>query len=158
MESQSRFVRAFGDSPYYLTLVKFAAKVDLAAQRLTRGRVGLLTLGGFPNLLLTTKGRKTGAERTVSLLYVPHGDDMIVVGSNFGQATHPAWTANLAAAGRAVVRVEGETFSVIAHPVRAEQRAELWAHVIEHWPDYTDYAARSQRELRMFVLSRESER
>jgi deazaflavin-dependent oxidoreductase (nitroreductase family) len=153
MESQSRFVRKFGDSPYYVPLVKAMAKIDLGMQKLTRGRVGLLTIGGFPNLLLTVSGRRSGVPRTVSLLYVPQGTKMIVVGSNFGQSEHPAWTANLAAAGRATVRIKKDIFEVRATLVAGPEREPVWEEVLRAWPDYEAYSERAGRELRLFVLT-----
>src|SRR5829696_3424196 len=45
----------------------------------------------------TTTGRKSGKEHTVPLLYLPDGENLVVVGSNGGTATHPAWWLNLTA-------------------------------------------------------------
>ena len=52
-------------------------------------------LPGQRFLLLTTRGRRTGLERTQPLLYVRDGDDFVVVGSNGGDDRPPAWWLNL---------------------------------------------------------------
>jgi hypothetical protein len=58
--------------------------VGLAAGliRLTNGRIARLWRRQV--LLLTTRGRKSGKERTVPLQFFPDGDDMIVVAANSG--------------------------------------------------------------------------
>jgi deazaflavin-dependent oxidoreductase (nitroreductase family) len=47
-------------------------------------------------LVLTTIGRKSGRQRHVVLQYFTEGDSMIVVATNDGGATHPAWYLNSA--------------------------------------------------------------
>ncbi len=52
---------------------------------------------GFPVLLLTTVGAKTGTERTHALGGFPDGDDAwLIVASMGGAVRHPAWCLNLA--------------------------------------------------------------
>lgn len=155
-QSDSAFVRLFGERPWYAQAVKKVAKVDLALQKISGGRFGMLRIAGFPNLLLTTTGRKTGRSRAVCLMYVPYGTDYIVVGSNIGQPTHPAWSANLIANPSATVTTDGKAFSVLARLVTGRDRDAVWGHVVNSWPDFATYAERAgSRELRVFVLSKE---
>jgi deazaflavin-dependent oxidoreductase (nitroreductase family) len=157
-KSQSAFVRMFGDSKWYAGAVKKLAVFDLLLHKVSRGRMGLLTMAGFPNLMLTTTGRKTGARRSVCLLYVPRGDDYVVVASNMGQSEHPAWSANLLADPHADVLERGRTVQVNAQYVTGDSRAAIWRHVVASWPDYETYAERAgNRELRIFVLSKVAE-
>jgi len=58
-----------------------------------------------PVLMLTTTGRRSGAPRTTPLLYAQDGEDLVIVGSNWGQQHHPAWSANLLAHPEAEVQV-----------------------------------------------------
>lgn len=46
--------------------------LDKQIQRSTRGRWSILRIAGLPNLMLTVKGRKSGAPRTTPLLCVPY--------------------------------------------------------------------------------------
>ncbi|GAA1759367.1 nitroreductase family deazaflavin-dependent oxidoreductase [Luedemannella helvata] len=124
--------------------------LDRLVARLTRGRATAL---GLPSLLLTTTGRRSGEPRTQPLLYVADGDDFIVIGSNWGQTRHPAWTANLLAQPAAVVDVRGRTVPVRGELVTGEDRDELWALLLRAWPAYATYADRAGgRELRIFRL------
>jgi deazaflavin-dependent oxidoreductase (nitroreductase family) len=64
--------------------------------RLTRG--GIARLVRVNVLILTTRGRRSGRERTVLLAYFPQGESFVVVAANGGQPRHPAWYLNLRAA------------------------------------------------------------
>src|SRR4051794_12205699 len=63
----------------------------------TDGRRTLLGPIGAPMMLIETIGRKSGEPRISPLLFARDGMSIIVVGSNFGQEFHPAWTGNLLA-------------------------------------------------------------
>jgi deazaflavin-dependent oxidoreductase (nitroreductase family) len=52
---------------------------------------------GVPTLLLTTRGRKTGALRRTALIYGRDGDSYVVVASIGGAPKHPEWYLNLVA-------------------------------------------------------------
>src|SRR5262245_26783986 len=51
---------------------------DKVVARLTRGRLVTFGLRELPTLLLTTTGRRTGAARTVPILYLADGDAFVV--------------------------------------------------------------------------------
>jgi deazaflavin-dependent oxidoreductase (nitroreductase family) len=144
-----------GKRQWFADLGKKLVPFDLAVQRTTQGRVSLLRLFGLPWLVLTAIGRKSGQPRSVPLLYVPHGNEYVVVGSNWGEKHHPAWSANLLAHPEAEVQARGRTIPVLAREVTGEEREELWREVItKTWPAYDTYAERARgRELRVFALS-----
>ncbi len=52
---------------------------------------------GFPLLLLTSKGAKSGAERVNLIGYFDIDDKIYVVGSAAGRDSSPAWVFNLRA-------------------------------------------------------------
>src|SRR5438034_1014549 len=76
------------------TVGRFIYPVHRMLYRLTGGRVGQKSAQG-PMLLLTTTGRKSGQPRTQPLLYMPDGDNYVVVASNGGRDQPPAWWLNL---------------------------------------------------------------
>ena len=90
------FTRAAGDHQPLKERIKTRIEhevdtrsVRLAATliRLTKGRIARLWRRQV--LLLTTRGRKSGLERTVPLQFFPDGDDMIVVAANSGLPSPP---------------------------------------------------------------------
>ena len=113
------------------------------------------TLGtGLPMIFLTTTGRHSGEPRTSPLLYLHAGDDLVVVGTNYGGPSHPSWTYNLDAQPAATVsRPRSEPVPVTARRATAEEREAHWARFVEMWPGYEAYQARApHREARMYVL------
>jgi deazaflavin-dependent oxidoreductase (nitroreductase family) len=125
--------------------------------RLTDGRVSVIQVGrhrAVPELLLVTRGARTGAERRTPVLYLEEGPRLFVVGSNFGRERHPAWTGNLRANPEAEVVLHGEQRRVRASPVGAEDFARLWPRMLEIWPPWSVYRTRTDREFRAFYLDR----
>ncbi|GAB3289965.1 nitroreductase family deazaflavin-dependent oxidoreductase [Parasphingorhabdus pacifica] len=154
MKALSRFAQSLGKQEWFAKVGMKLAPVDLAVQERTGGRVSLLRMAGLPYLVLTTTGRRSGRPRSVPLLYVPHGADYLVVGSNWGQQHHPSWSANLLAHPDASVREREREVAVRGRLVTGEERERLWRDVItKTWPAYDNYAERAgDRELRVFAL------
>src|ERR687890_118926 len=90
------------------TLVKLAWKVGSGVHtglyRATGGKLGG-RMGKNPILLLNTVGRKSGKKRVTPLLYVVDGEDYVIIASQGGAPTHPAWYLNLMANQDATVEV-----------------------------------------------------
>lgn len=127
-------------------------KLDRLSQRLSGGRF-LISSVFVPAIVLSTTGAKSGLPRTSPLAAMPDGDGFIVVGSNWGGATHPSWTANLLAHPDAEVGFRGRTIPVTAHLLTAVEKAAVWPRLLEVWPTYDTYVERSGRELRVFRLA-----
>jgi deazaflavin-dependent oxidoreductase (nitroreductase family) len=103
--------------------------------------------------VLETTGAKSGQRRTTPLACLPEDDgSFLVVGSNFGRESHPAWTANLRANPSATVTFRGRTVPVTASPLDAGEKAEVWPRLTAVWPNYDRYTEVSGRDLRVFRL------
>ena len=127
--------------------------LDRPLMRLSGGRLAMTF--GLPTLLLTTTGRKSGRPRSAPLLYLRHGDDLVLIGTSFGSTTHPAWYLNLLANPRASVLLDGATFVVTAREAEPGERPELWRKATHLYGGYEKYKARvGAREIPMIVLSR----
>jgi len=96
------------------------------AYRLSRGLVGR-HVGGRPALLLTTRGRRTGRDRTAALIYARRGEDLVVIGSNGGSHHHPGWYWNLTADPHVDVQRGRKRTAATARTATGEERRELWA-------------------------------
>jgi deazaflavin-dependent oxidoreductase (nitroreductase family) len=117
------------------------------------GRRTLLGPIGAPTLLLETVGRKSGQTRISPLLFARDGDSVIVVGSNFGQAHHPAWTANLIAHPQAEVVVGGRRIPVTATLLTGEEAEAAYQKMVEVTTVYSTYRGRTDRQIRVFRLT-----
>ncbi|MGY4102916.1 nitroreductase family deazaflavin-dependent oxidoreductase [Nocardia sp. R16R-3T] len=135
-------------APLVLRLERFVRWVS-------RGRHGVLDLAGLPSIEITVAGRRTGIPRTTSLLYVPRGDDFLVIGSNWGSLEHPVWSANLRAASTAIVRLKGEQFDVTVTEVTGMDHKRAWDLAVEFWPGYEmECELSGGRVFRIFELRR----
>ena len=121
----------------------------------TNGAEGYEWRNGAPILILTTKGRKSGEERTNALIFGRHGDDYLVVGSKGGSPAPPAWYLNLVADPAVHVQVKGDRFAAHARTATAEEKPELWKIMTAVWPDYDSYQQRTEREIPVVILTRD---
>jgi deazaflavin-dependent oxidoreductase (nitroreductase family) len=133
-------------------LARYVVGLDRLLQRVSRGRVTLAGIGGLPNLVLVVRGRRTGILRRTPLLYVPHAEGYLVAGSNWGGPRPPAWVLNLSAASVAEVEVRRTRRRVVPRRVVGEERARVWPVMVRTYLNYEKYAARTGREIPVFLL------
>jgi deazaflavin-dependent oxidoreductase (nitroreductase family) len=127
--------------------------MDKIVHRLSGGRV-LLSAQMLPGVVLTAVGAKSGLPRRTPLACMPEeGGTFVLVGSNFGRPDHPAWTANLLRNPEAEVSWKGRDIPVRAVLLAGEDREAAWAALLRFWPPYGAYAARVEREIRLFRLT-----
>ena len=112
--------------------------------RATRGRIGG-SMDGAPVVLVHHVGRKSGEERVAPLLYLPDGDDVVIVASYGGAPKNPAWYHNLTANPDTQIELKGRKISVRAETVNEAERAELWPRIVAMYPAFAEYAARTER-------------
>ena len=106
---------------------------------------------GRDSLLITTRGRRTGALRRTALYYGRDGDRYVLVATG---EREPAWYRNLLASPAAVVQVRTETFAVVARTAEPAERPRLWALMVAVFPRYERYRAQAGRDLPIVVLDR----
>jgi deazaflavin-dependent oxidoreductase (nitroreductase family) len=120
----------------------------------TDGRI--TWLGGLPVLLLRTIGRKTGIERTAALVYLEDGKDLVIVASNGGSDTPPAWLGNLEKTPIVGVQIGRERRRMRAGIADRVERARLWPLVNQRNAGrYDVYQSRTEREIPLVILSAE---
>ena len=142
-----------GAQPWLPRFAGVIVGLDMLLQRLTRGRLDLLTFAGLPEILLQVPRRKTGVLRSTPLLCVPHGDGWLVAGSDWGAPRPPAWVADLEAADEPLVTYRGRTVAADARLLTGPERDEKWELMLETWPNYGTYAERTDHELPVFWLT-----
>ena len=109
--------------------------------------------GPVPTLLLITRGRKSGEQKMLPLIYGKVADDYVIVASKGGAPAHPAWYLNLAAEPDCEIRVGAQHLHVRARDAVGEERESLWRRLAKIYPPYDDYQARTGgREIPVVVL------
>jgi deazaflavin-dependent oxidoreductase (nitroreductase family) len=109
---------------------------------------------GTHTLILTTKGRRSGEERSTPLIYGRHGDDYMIVASKGGSDEAPAWYLNIEADPEVDVQVKADRFKARARTATPEEKPELWRIMTSEWPDYDEYQQKTDREIPVVVLER----
>ena len=109
---------------------------------------------GFNALVLTTVGRKTGAERTTPVGWFPGPDGgWLIVASAAGAVGNPAWYYNIAAHPDQVqIEVEGRKVAVVAEQLHGTERAEAWQQIITAASRFAQYQQKTDRELPIIRL------
>lgn len=151
--TRQRIMR-LASSPLAAVLARVSVPVDRFILARTKGRYTAMGPIGMPLLVITTTGSKTGRLRQQPLTYVRDGDRLVVVGTNFGQTHHPAWTSNLLTNPRAEVTIGGTTVPVVATKLSGSERERFLGEFTQIGQNYAAYAERAgrEREVRVFAL------
>jgi deazaflavin-dependent oxidoreductase (nitroreductase family) len=86
------------------------------------------------------------------LIFARDGDAVIVVGSNFGQDKHPAWSGNLLAQPQAVVTLDGKDIPVRSELLDGDAAQAAYQLMIAPNRTYANYRDRTDRTTRVFRL------
>jgi deazaflavin-dependent oxidoreductase (nitroreductase family) len=105
-------------------------------------------------LLLTTKGAKTGTDRTTPMMFHEDGDRVVVMASNAGARKPPDWYANLRADPAVTVERGDETYPATATVATGEERTRLWSEITRLYPFFLDHEKKADREIPLVVLTR----
>lgn len=130
--------------------MRIATRVDRPLLKLSNGRIRLSFV--IPCLLLRCRGARSGRIREVPLLYVPDGDDVLLVGSAGGAAKTPDWCANLIAHPEVETLRGGRVEKRRAFRLEDQARADAWLLAVSVYPGYERYQARMEREIPVFRL------
>jgi deazaflavin-dependent oxidoreductase (nitroreductase family) len=118
--------------------------IDRPVYRWSGGRTTLAAmLSGLPVVMLTTSGARSGRRTTSPVLGFEEGDVVIVIGSNYGQAHHPAWVHNLRADPRAQLEIRGVAREVTAEEAAGPERERYLDVASAVYPGYRAYVKRA---------------
>ncbi len=129
--------------------------LDRPVLRMTHGRQSMTALmSGLPVVAVTTIGAKSGQPRSLPLVAIPDGDNVILIASNYGQKHHPAWYYNLHAHPEAQLTYEGQTVDYVARETTGEERERCWKRAVDLYSGYANYKERAgQRQIGVFLLT-----
>jgi deazaflavin-dependent oxidoreductase (nitroreductase family) len=136
-------------------IFKLFVKGHIWLYKTTGGKRGA-SLGGMPVLLLTTRGRKSGATRTVPVVAFVDDGQTYVIASMGGQPQHPAWFFNLEANPDVYVQLGPERWRARAEILPAERRAEIWPRITARYPNFGEYQTKTSRVIPVVRLARAS--
>ena len=122
----------------------------------TGGREGnTLRETGLPVVIFSTRGVKSGKVRKQPLMKVEDGGAYLMVGSQGGAPTDPAWVSNLRAAPDQVTVQDGpEPWDGVARELSGEERDAWWERAVAAFPNYAEYQEKTERQIPVFVTTR----
>jgi len=92
----------------------------------------------------------------VPLVYFTRSDGgLMIIASNGGSCTHPAWYYNLKAHPKVTVELGTDMFRVVAEELDCEARSLVWPTIVEQSPAAGEFQRTVTRSIPVFVLIRE---
>ena len=107
---------------------------------------------GLPVIIVTNRGRKTGAIRKTPLMRAMDGNNYVLVASQGGAPKHPLWYHNLKAEPNVEVRDVIEVYSMrVREVVDPGERQRLWDIAVKAYPSYQEYQDKTDRLIPVFL-------
>ena len=133
-------------------------KRGIESYRRTGGKNRMSTMMKFPIVLVTTKGAKSGEERTVTLGGFADGDEAwLIVASAGGAARHPAWFNNMVKHPDDIwLEVGSRKMKVQGHSLSGSEREEALGRIAAVSAQYGKYPTKTDREIPVVRLTRVS--
>jgi F420H(2)-dependent quinone reductase len=107
---------------------------------------------GLPVIIVTNRGRKTGAIRKTPLMRVADGERYVLVASKGGAPQHPEWYHNLQADPNVEIRDKSEVYAMRVREVAdPAERQRLWDLAVAAYPPYQEYQEKTDRLIPVFI-------
>ena len=113
------------------------------------------TLRGMPVIIVTNRGKKTGAIRKTPLMRVEMDGNYVLVASKGGAPKHPYWYHNLKS--DPVVRIQDGTKiqqMTVREIKNSDERRLLWEEAVKAYPPYQEYQDNTERIIPVFLAER----
>jgi F420H(2)-dependent quinone reductase len=109
---------------------------------------------GWPVVIVTTRGNKSGSIRKTPLMRVEHDGEYALVASKGGAPENPVWYYNLVADPTAVAIQDGPSpVKVIVREVTGAEKAAWWERAVAAYPPYAEYQTSTDRQIPVFVAT-----
>ncbi len=107
---------------------------------------------GLPVIIVTNRGRKTGAIRKTPLMRAVDGKNYVLVASQGGAPKNPVWYHNLKAEPNVEIRDGIEVYSMrVREIVDPVERQRLWDIAVKAYPSYQEYQDKTDRLIPVFL-------
>ncbi|HJQ42757.1 MAG TPA: nitroreductase family deazaflavin-dependent oxidoreductase, partial [Jatrophihabitantaceae bacterium] len=139
------------EKPYVKRIIKTMSAAHIRLYRWSGGHigkkwhVGSALRKGVPTCLVTTTGAKSGLPRTVPLLFMPDGDNVVLVASQGGLPSNPAWLYNVRKNPDVTVQVMRSVRQMRAHVASPDERERLWPRLVDLYADFASYQSWTDR-------------
>lgn len=111
------------------------------------------TMRGYPVILLTSLGAKSGKIRKTPLMRVEHEGQYAVIASLGGAPKHPVWYFNITKNPLVELQDGPVRKDYTTRELEGEERAAWWDRAVEAFPDYADYQVKTDRLIPVVLLT-----
>ncbi|OBJ50614.1 nitroreductase family deazaflavin-dependent oxidoreductase [Mycobacterium sp. 1423905.2] len=109
---------------------------------------------GFPLLLLTSTGAKSGAARVNPVAYFDIDGKIYIVGSAAGREKSPGWVHNIRAHPEVTIEIGSDPPKVAkVRELARDERDSIYRIVVERAPGFGEYEKRTDRLIPVFELA-----
>lgn len=108
---------------------------------------------GYPVVLLTMRGARSGKTRKVPLMRVERNGEYLAVGSQGGAPVDPQWVHNLRANTQITLQDRTDKQDMTVRELGGDERAIWWDRAVAAFPNYADYQKRTDRLIPVFLLT-----
>ena len=131
-------------------LAKILSRVQVWLYRLSGGRIAN-TFQGSPICLVTMTGRKSKREITLPLMFIPNGEDILLIASFGGSPTHPVWYHNLIANPEVIIEVGRIRRKMNVRQADKSEKELLWPLCVANYSEFSIYQNRTDRDIPVMV-------
>jgi deazaflavin-dependent oxidoreductase (nitroreductase family) len=125
-------------------------RLHVFLNRLTGGRL-FNSFAGNDVCFVTMTGARSGRAVTTPLMYVPHGNGLLLVASQGGAPKNPVWYHNLVKHPDITVTHRRRRMNLRARLAAPDEKPGLWPVCDRYYPPYADYRKRTSRDIPIFV-------
>ncbi|MGY8880303.1 MAG: nitroreductase family deazaflavin-dependent oxidoreductase [Dehalococcoidia bacterium] len=112
---------------------------------------------GLPVVIVTHRGRKTGAVRKTPLMRAVDDGNYILVASMGGAPKNPVWYYNLKADPNVEIRDETNVFDMRVREISdSNEKQRLWDIAVAAYPPYQEYQDKTDRVIPVFIAEKSS--
>lgn len=104
-----------------------------------------------PVVIVTYRGRKSGAVRKMGLMRVENGGRYALVASKGGDPKNPEWYHCLVAEPHVEIQDGAEPHDYIVRELAGDERATWWDRSVAAYRDYADYQQKTDRRIPVFL-------
>jgi len=117
-------------------------------------RANTLRDTGWPVIILTMRGHRSGKVRKIAVMRVEHGGQYAIVASKGGTPENPEWYQNLVANPTQVMVQDGPVpFDVEVRELSGDERAAWWQRAVAAYPPYAEYQTKTSRVIPIFLAT-----
>jgi len=110
---------------------------------------------GLPVIIVTHRGRKSGAVRKTPLMRAVDNGCYILVASMGGAPKNPVWYHNLKADPNVEIRDSTNVFDMRVREVSdSNEKQRLWDIAVAAYPPYQEYQDKTDRVIPVFIAEK----